>query len=160
MASLLCEICGARPARGRHSVEGAIMNVCETCGRFGSPVKDVFLKRPGKTRPASVDSGEPEIVPDYADKIRKGREKAGITQKELAARALERESVVAKIEQGEFIPSMPAAKKIEKVLGISLISGPSEPGKHSSGESGRKERFSGPSGMTFGDFIKIKPAKK
>ncbi|MFH0961069.1 MAG: multiprotein-bridging factor 1 family protein [archaeon] len=148
---ILCEICGSRPARGRHSVEGAILSVCEQCGKFGAPVRDVFLKRQRGAAPA-VGDGEPEVAPNYAEIIRKGRERAGLTQKELAAKSLERESVVAKIEQGEFIPSIPTAKKLEKVLGVRLIGGSNgEETKVSSPE--KSERMAAPAGMTFGDLI-------
>ncbi len=148
---LLCEICGSRPARGKHAVEGAILSVCEKCGKFGSEVRNVFVKK-GSFRRAdpSEDDTEPQIAPDYAKKIRAGRERMKLTQKELADKSNERESVIAKLEQGEFVPTIPTAKKLEKILGISLI----ETGE---GETGK--RVQGPkasAGMTFGDMIKMK----
>jgi putative transcription factor len=150
---VLCEICGARPARGRHNVEGAILSVCENCGRFGNPVREIILRK--KIVGRRVEDEGPEVLPNYGEIIRKGREKLGLTQKELAARATERESVMVKIEQGEFIPSIPTAHKLEKVLGVRLIGsaeGPAEKKK-----TAQERPVSSGEGFTLGDLIKRKP---
>lgn len=149
---LLCEICGSRPARGKHAVEGAILSVCEKCGKFGNEVRDVFVKKGGFRGGgrASPEDTEPQVALDYAKKIRAGREKQKLTHKELADKSNERESVIAKIEQGDFVPTIPTAKKLEKILGISLI----ETGEREAGKQVQGPKAS--AGMTFGDMIKMK----
>jgi putative transcription factor len=146
-----CEICGTRPAIGRHAVEGALLSVCEKCGKFGAPIREVFLKG---VRPKRADESDlPEVVPDFGRVIRVAREKAHFTQKELAAKVTERESVLVKIEQGVLIPSGAAAVKLERVLGIRLFSasGETTPAKTVGKKPVQKEE-----GMTLGDVIKLK----
>ncbi len=154
----LCEICGANPAVGKFAVEGVFLSVCAKCGRFGSQVRDVYIRRPSSApRLMGAEEGGREIVPDFGRIVRTAREKAGLTQKELAAKATERESVITKIEQGVLIPSASAATKLEKVLGVRLFSsvGPDDPkGKKSSAR--RPGPSSGDMGMTLGDVIKIR----
>ena len=54
--------------------------------------------------------------------IKKGRERRGLTQDELASRAGLSRIYIAKIEGGErMAPSLPALEKIAKALGLRLV---------------------------------------
>ncbi len=64
----------------------------------------------------------PEIVPDYDSKIRKAREEMGLTQEVLAKYVGEKVSVIKRIEMGKLKPTIELAKKLEKVLKVTLLS--------------------------------------
>jgi putative transcription factor len=124
-------------------VEGAELQVCMKCEKFGTEVQQVRRKdvgrpvatptRPGQTSvvvPAErrkrdlFDYMEGEIVEDYAVRIRKARAEKGLTTKELALQIKEREHLIKKIENSELIPEEDVRKKLEKVLEIRLIDAP------------------------------------
>ncbi len=122
-------------------VEGAELQVCGRCERFGTAVqqpKRTDIKRPAVAAgpagrvaaPPSAtayrkrdmfDYMEGEIVEDYAERIRHAREAKGLSQKDLALQMMERELLVKKIEKGELVPEEDVRKKLEKVLGIRLL---------------------------------------
>jgi len=153
-------------------VEGAELQVCSKCEKYGTAVQQprrTDIRRPspaagsaGKTAapvPASsyrkrdmFDYMEGEIVEDYAARIRHAREEKGLSQKDLALQMMERELLVKKIEKGELVPEEAVRKKLEKVLGIRLLeSGVAETEKRS------KADVLAP---TLGDVTIIKKAKK
>jgi putative transcription factor len=94
---------------------------------------------------------EGEIVDDYSDRVRNTRMQKGWTQKDLAMRIKEKELLVKKIEKGDLIPEDDVRKKLEQVLGISLLDTSAE---DLSTEKGGKVT------TTFGDLIKIKKGGK
>lgn len=62
-----------------------------------------------------------EIVDDYAERIRNARIAMGLSREILAQMLKEKESTLRRIELGDLIPSIPLARKIEKILKITLI---------------------------------------
>ena len=141
-----CEMCG-ETIRGTAKlvrVEGAELQVCTRCEKFGTEVQQVrrtdlarpsaAAPRPGRTVTAAVpadrrkrdlfDYMEGEIVEDYAARIRKGRIEKGLSTKDLAMQIKEREHLIKKIENGELIPEEGVRKKLERVLEIRLIDAP------------------------------------
>ncbi len=138
-----CEMCG-ETIRGMAKlvrVEGAELQVCGRCEKYGTAVQQP--KRTDVRRPAAaagpagrVTTPPPatayrkrdmfdymggEIVDDYAERIRHAREVKGLSQKDLALQMMERELLVKKIEKGELVPEEDVRKKLEKVLGIKLL---------------------------------------
>jgi putative transcription factor len=142
-----CEMCG-ETIRGTAKlvrVEGAELQVCTKCEKFGTEVQQVrradiarpstaAAPRPGRTAVAAVpvdrrkrdlfDYMEGEIVEDYAARIRKARMEKGLSTKDLAMQIKEREHLIKKIENSELIPEEAVRKKLEKVLEIRLIDAP------------------------------------
>jgi putative transcription factor len=140
-----CEMCG-ETIRGTPKivrVEGAELQVCMKCEKFGTEVQQVRRKDVG--RPAATptrqghtpvvvpaerrkrdlfDYMEGEIVEDYAVRIRKARAEKGLTTKDLAMQIKEREHLLKKIENSELMPEESVRKKLEKVLEIRLIDAP------------------------------------
>jgi putative transcription factor len=122
-------------------VEGAELQVCIRCGKFGTEVQQVRrtdVQRPaarpaqGTRAPAATimpaqrkrdmfDYMEGEIVEDYADRVKKARMEKGLSQKDLALQLMVRELLIKKIEKGELIPEEEVRKKLEKVLSIKLV---------------------------------------
>ena len=138
-----CEMCGEtiRGAAKLVRVEGAELQVCTKCEKFGTEVQQVrrtdiarpivAAPRPGRTTTAAVpadrrkrdlfDYMEGEIVEDYAVRIRKARMEKGLSTKDLAMQIKEREHLLKKIENNELMPEEDVRKKLEKVLEIRLI---------------------------------------
>ena len=137
-----CEMCG-ETIRGIPKlirVEGAELQVCAKCGKFGTEVQQprrTDLQRPA-ARPAQgarappmtvpaqrkrdmFDYMEGDIVEDYAERVRNARMEKGLSQKDLALQMMVRELLIKKIEKGDLIPEEEVRKKLEKVLGIKLV---------------------------------------
>lgn len=164
-------MCGA-PIKGAPKtirVEGAELEVCAQCMKYGTEVQQ--SKRPDmRPRPGAVtgsqkpvpagtsqyrrkdlfDYIEGEIVDDYPARIRAARMERNWSQKDLAMEIKEREILIKKIEKGDLIPEDELRKKLEKVLEIRLIDTISD-------ESGQKK--TGNVTPTLGDLISIKRAK-
>ena len=143
-----CEMCGdtIRGTPKLVRVEGAELQVCTKCEKFGTEVQQVRRKdlvRPAATAPrAGITPGaggavpairrkrdlfdymEGEIVEDYAVRIRKARMEKGLSLKDLAMQIKEREHLIKKIENSELIPEEDVRKKLEKILEIRLIDAP------------------------------------
>jgi len=138
-----CEMCG-ETIRGTAKlvrIEGAELQVCTKCEKFGTEVQQVrrtdiarpgtAAPRPGKTAAIAVpadrrkrdlfDYMEGEIVEDYAARIRKARMEKGLSTKDLALQIKEREHLIKKIENSELIPEEAVRKKLEKVLETRLV---------------------------------------
>ena len=167
-----CEMCG-ETIRGTPKlvrVEGAELQVCMKCEKFGTEVQQVRRKdvvRPTAAAPRQsqvppaipperrkrdlFDYMEGEIVDDYAARIRKARMEKGLTTKDLAMQIKEREHLIKKIENSELMPEESVRKKLEKVLEIRLIDAPLT-------EAERK--VPGKLTPTLGDLTIIKKAKK
>ena len=148
-----CELCGQEKELVQAEIEGIGMFVCRNCARFGQVKEspEVQVKAVKKIIKKSTYS-EPHlevtetIAPDYAQKIRKAREKIGLTQEEFAKKINEKESLLHKMETNSFEPSLPLARKLEKLLGIKLIEKIEE--KKLILPKGSSE------GLTIGDLIK------
>ncbi len=115
-----CEMCGREGELKEAVVEGAMLSVCFNCSKFGVVVKtkDVVVEKPRFVKEEVVDF----VVDEYSHLIRKGRERKGLKQEELAKYIGERESVVSGAEAGRLKPGLKVAKKLEVFLGIKLIS--------------------------------------
>jgi len=62
-----------------------------------------------------------EVVEDYAERVRRARERLGLSQKELAQRVKVGENVIKRIESGSLIPPVDLAMRLERVLGVKLL---------------------------------------
>jgi putative transcription factor len=61
-----------------------------------------------------------EVAQDYDERIRRGRESAGLTQEELANALNEKASLIRKLERGDVLPSDSVQRKLERKLDIAL----------------------------------------
>jgi putative transcription factor len=168
-----CEMCG-ETIRGTAKlvrVEGAELQVCTKCEKFGTEVQQVrrtdivrpsaAAPRPGRTATVVVpadrrkrdlfDYMEGEIVEDYAARIRKARMDKGLSSKDLAMQIKEREHLIKKIENSELIPEEDVRKKLEKVLEIRLIDAPVQEAE---------KKVQSKLTPTLGDLTIIRKAKK
>ena len=132
-----CEVCGCK-IRGKSfnvMIEGARLTVCGECAKHGKICyteprpKQVFPRpRAGpvtfrvqtKQSAPSVDTSV-ELTEDYGMRIRKAREKLGLSHEELGKRLNEKVSLLKKIETGKMTPSDKLATALEHILKVKLI---------------------------------------
>lgn len=153
-----CDMCGADSQLVLAEIEGVKLQVCITCARFGKVLK-MIPKPEIKKKAAAKDAEKPEetaappepewvLVKDFAERIREKRESLGLKQKEFALKIAEKESLLHKIETGSFTPGIDLARKIERVLGITILE--------------KTEQFEAElpkakdSALTLGDIIAVK----
>jgi putative transcription factor len=153
-------------------VEGAELQVCSKCGKYGTEVQQVRRTGIAAGRPATPKQGKPgitvanpsayrkrdlfdymegEIVDDYAVRIRHAREEKGLSQKDLAMQLKEKEHLIKKIENGELIPEDAVRRKLEKALEIRLVDV-----QEADAEKKVQSRIT----STLGDLTIIRKAKK
>ena len=153
-----CEMCGSKGEIFRVSIEDAILNVCKRCSKYGTVLSKVMIEEPKKKEKEQkrVEKVKPQpekeivfvIVSDYADKIKKGREKLGLKQKDFAKLINERDSMVSKLETGSIEPSIKLARKLERFLKIKLVEEYEESSKALPKAKGE--------GFTIGDLVKVR----
>ena len=141
--NMMCEVCGKVIKGKPHKVliDGAVMLVCSSCARFG---KEVFEENKSSSKgpiTSSLSVVKPkvgvvkykkkverrselsveEVVEDFSDRIREALNKKGWKVSDLAKAIKEKESWLRKVEGGKVLPPIKVARKIEKVLGIKLL---------------------------------------
>ena len=139
-----CELCGSSGNLIKAIVEGSLLNVCEKCSRFG---RAIVVKQEQKIRPIKQNTIDivNVINPEYPKLIKEAREKFGLKQEDLAKKLDEKLSIIHKLETGHLQPTILLAKKLEKLLNISLI----EVYQETHEKLNFKDR-----GLTIGDLVK------
>lgn len=146
----MCEICG-RPIEGKGKeifVERAKLTVCKNCVRYGTPIREEVRKPAQKAVSAPSREADLEIRDDYPEAIRVAREKLGLTQKDLAQKINEKESVIHRVETGQMRPPPALVHKLESVLSVKLMERVEEP------EAPHRRGLT--DDLTIGDIIKIR----
>ncbi len=161
---MICEICG-KTIQGKVfnvKVEGASVKVCDKCSKFGTDKQSWSKFGKGSigsegialpTRPRTgglvKKSEDYDLVDNYHLVIKDAREAKGWSQKELARKMNEKESIIHHIETEGFSLSNELIQKLEKILDIKLIE------KSDSGIDITKSKQNLKE-TTIGDIIKIK----
>lgn len=142
------------------------MTVCEDCASFGSvtweappPAKHAAkkavrlpLRVPVKKPPQPVLTQTLELVDDFNLRVRRAREKLGLSHEDLGRKIGERVSVLRKIESKKMFPDDKLAQKLEHALKVKLFVPLEEPKVPSVG-------LSLPRGATLGDVVRLKKKK-
>jgi len=103
----------------------------------------------GRSRRDDVYDDLEELAPNYGDRIREGREAAGMSQEDLAKQLNEKASLMRKLEHGDTLPSDDVQGKIERALDIDLtVSGGDTEAEWSGGSSTGE--------YTLGDMVERK----
>ncbi len=160
---MICEMCGAEVPRTKLvMVEGAAVNACPRCEKYASSgavktkegkvmlpsVADRLGHRERRMRQRDVlTGGEKELVFDYPQRVRRGRQKAGMSQDDLAKALNEKKSVIVKVENGDIRPTDKLIAKLERALNITLK-------EQIEAEDDDAPKHHQSKGMTLGDFIK------
>lgn len=130
---MYCEICGKKIENPFMIEFGKrYLKVCEECKSLGKvtqakplaqpkPKKSTSVIKKEMNRPMVMKEIELTVREDYAQVIRRAREDMGLTQDMLASVIGEKLSVIKKIEGGKIKPTIDIARKLEKVLKISLL---------------------------------------
>lgn len=112
----------------RTKIDNSIMLTCNDCSKFGkvqreTPPQTQRRGRAPTSRRRSYRSQEPtqEVVEDFHKLIREAREKKGWSREELGEKTYEKVSVINRLESGKMIPDLKLARKMEKVLKITLL---------------------------------------
>lgn len=148
-----CDLCG-KEARLVHAlIEGAGLDVCPECAKFGNVVSrpQIPSKKPAfkERKPTPQQPVKMEIlVRDYSARLKKGRESMGLKQAELAKRLNVKESVVQHLESGDMEPDMEMARKLERFFKIVLIETIEDDGSTPLPMAKKSDE------LTLGDFIK------
>ena len=144
-----CEMCGKEGPGRPTLLEGTTLQLCEKCGKYGKVLAaPTTFTKPSQKHQAPLVILAPtfDVVPDYAERIRKARERLGLTQQEFALKLNEKESLLHKLETGTYEPPLELARKLERLLHITLVQETKEePAATSTRTSG---------GMTIGDIVK------
>lgn len=166
--SLECEICGKKTDKlYKVEIEGSIAMVCEDCKVYGREIKEenkyshkVSIRHKNTTtkylnKHYKYEEPEEQIIENYASILRKAISNK-YTVEELAHNLGIKESYMRKIINGELTPSLEEAKRMEKVLGITLIEKtplPSEEIPSHKSENAKKEREKNEEKLTLGDIL-------
>ena len=128
ISAMRCELCGKEEKNLKRAIiEGAEMRVCAGCAVYGK-----ILPEEKKPKPVVIHTKKyygkdifekmnKEIVSDWGERIKKARERKGISREKLGAMVGEKTTAIAKIENQELRPSDETAKKLEKLLDIVLF---------------------------------------
>jgi putative transcription factor len=154
-------MCGRETQLVKARVEGTVLDICESCARFGEIISrpsqsSATQKKQQIIQPVKRKEVVQLISSDFASKIKNAREKLGLNQEEFAKRLNEKWSLLQKIESGQFKPSITLAGKLEKILRIRIIEQFDEGGEIPLGAANKKSS----SEFTLGDFVKVRKRKE
>lgn len=111
-----CEICGNKGQVTKVEIEGTVLSVCNSCLRLGRKVDITTEIKMKKTNVLEVSS----INPEFANIIKKTRNKQGMTVEQLGEKIKEKPSVIERVERG-MRPTDALARKLEKALKVKLL---------------------------------------
>ncbi len=156
----LCDLCGKETQLARAKIERAILSVCPVCAKYGDILEEKKAETPRFKRadqPARAEHfsfqkteiPENSIEDNYALIIKTAREKAGLTQEQLAKAIAEKENIIHRMETRQQEPPLKTAKKLEQFLHIKLIT------KEKKEETSSLDIDFSETEMTIGDLLKL-----
>lgn len=106
-------------------------------------------RTPIETLPKAVE--ESDLVDDYPQVVKDGREKLHLSQTDLAFKAKEKVTVIQKIELGKIVPTMRLTMELEHILRVKLLAPRTE-----LEISTVPVRQAGPRELTLGDIALVR----
>lgn len=145
-------MCGKESKMFKAVIEGSVITVCQECSQFGKIIEKPKQNFNFKPKNIKKKQEVPEtiflIVDNYAELIKRSREKMNLKQEQVAKKIAEKESLIHSIESGKHEPNINLARKLERFFNIKLV----EEHKEKNQNIGK----SNASGLTIGDLIKKK----
>ncbi len=114
-----CNLCGKESSLITAMIESVEMNVCEECARLGTRIQ--IPKQAVRTERTEIYEPEEYVIEDFHTIIKQARENKKLKQEDAARQLAIKESLLHKIENGSFTPSLRMARKLEKFFGVRLI---------------------------------------
>lgn len=165
-----CEVCGNQIFGRAYSVDidSAKLLVCSECSKSNSsrtsykpkilkmsPVSPISPKKVIPVRPRMRPRSSQQrfmldnsvIVKGYGKRIRRGREKFGLTHKELSRKIGVKISLLQKLEMEKMTPELALAKKLESNLKITILESPT------TAQVGEEVLTHKPTTLTLGDVV-------
>jgi putative transcription factor len=137
-----CEMCGEKAPTSRVLIEGAVLNLCPKCAKFGKeiarPPRPSIVPQVQGTRGVAAGAsrshaqqweepdmlvkgtGGMELSDESPRMIREARQRSGWTQEQLGKMINEKKSVIQLLETGAIRPDDKLIKKLEKTLNVKL----------------------------------------
>jgi len=144
-----CDLCGKEAEMYKAVIEGSQMTVCKGCSEYGSNVertKPVIHERMQRRVETPKSDVIEAVVSNLGELLKRKREEIGLKQKDFAKKIAEKESTLHKLETGTITPTLERARKLEKMLGLTLVEELKE-------EPIEKQKDT--SVITLGDMVKI-----
>ena len=114
---MFCNLCGRDYARlNKAEVEGAIVDACDKCARFGRVLESVQEYK----SVIGFQMDVAEIAANYGEMIRQYRESHGMTREEFAQRLSEKISVIKRLEEESMEPDDKLLKKVQGLMRVKL----------------------------------------
>ena len=144
-----CEICGAFEENlFRTEVEGAVMNLCKNCSKYGKVIGDSVQASSQAQRKAESES---QLRYDYLNEIKHALNENRLSIKEVSEIIRCSPKDLKKVINGEILPDKNITEKLEKLLKISLYEI-----DFVSDSAFKKDTDE----LSFGDVVDIKRSKK
>ncbi|MCL4376557.1 MAG: multiprotein-bridging factor 1 family protein [Candidatus Parvarchaeota archaeon] len=144
-----CEICGAFEENlFRTEVEGAVMNLCKNCSKYGKVIGDSVQASSQVQRKAESES---QLRYDYLNEIKHALNENGLSIEEVSESIRCSPKDLKKVVNGEMLPDKNITEKLEKLLKISLYEI-----DFVSDSAFKKDTDE----LSFGDVVDIKRSKK
>src|SRR3989344_1266952 len=118
-----CDLCGNQTKLYNAVVEGSIVDVCNSCLKFGKELekKDNFdVEKLIKVKKRIKEEETDFLSGNYNEIIKKSREKLNLTQEELAKKINERLHAIQKLEKKSMKPNDKLIRKLESFFGVKL----------------------------------------
>jgi putative transcription factor len=148
----VCEMCGREASLVSADVEGVELKVCPPCTRYGTTNKNSGrnFRKPltSSYKRQDKEAVEWKLANNFSSLLKSARNEKGMNQEDFAKFLNEKESILSKWEQGTLNPRIFVARRLEKILGISLVT------KDVKEKSELKKEKPVKSEFTLGDFIK------
>lgn len=111
-----CSLCGKKEKLVVSIIEGVEMDVCNSCSNLGTQIQI-----PKKQAYNFNNTIEEFVVENFHSIIKQARERMNLKQEQAAKKLAIKESLIHKMENGSFTPSLRMAKRLEKFYGIKII---------------------------------------
>ena len=129
-----CEICSKECRELINcEIEGSSMYVCPNCANRGKVIekepesKPYVFEKQSEDKEDIFSENERELKGNFNLLIQKKRQQQGLTIKDLANKLNIKESIMKKIEHGEFTPDDSTISKLERFFKTKLIEPDTEP---------------------------------